>query len=211
MRKAKADQIPSISSNSKQRNLSPRVSKVVRDFGRGFVEQTLFYVKPIEDAFSFAKPSSYSVSASIGDGKLVIPAEYLSEDYIIDVEAVTDGEVTKFDDLALENVDRGEKGKINIGSLQLGDKRNPEGDFSKFDAVFSSNLLKSYRCNKNTKIVVNIKVSNVENVPNLHLQFQAVKGSLWGFLWFIPTYSYELVESNSVQFETENGLMEQSA
>ncbi|MGO5292859.1 hypothetical protein ACTQ1N_11900, partial [Porcincola sp. LCP21S3_C12] len=36
-----ADQIPSISSNSKQRNLSPRVSKVVRDFGRGFVEQTL--------------------------------------------------------------------------------------------------------------------------------------------------------------------------
>ena len=41
MRKAKADQIPSISSNSKQRNLSPRVSKVVRDFGRGFVEQTL--------------------------------------------------------------------------------------------------------------------------------------------------------------------------
>ena len=41
MRKEKADQIPSISSNSKQRNLSPRVSKVVRDFGRGFVEQTL--------------------------------------------------------------------------------------------------------------------------------------------------------------------------
>jgi hypothetical protein len=41
LRKAKADQIPSISSNSKQRNLSPRVSKVVRDFGRGFVEQTL--------------------------------------------------------------------------------------------------------------------------------------------------------------------------
>ena len=32
-RKQKADQIPSISSNSKQRNLSPRVSKAVRDFG----------------------------------------------------------------------------------------------------------------------------------------------------------------------------------
>ena len=41
MRKAKADQIPVISSNSKQRNLSPRVSKAVRDFWRGFVEQTL--------------------------------------------------------------------------------------------------------------------------------------------------------------------------
>ena len=40
LRKAKADQIPSISSNSKQRNLSPQVSKAVRDFGRGFVEQT---------------------------------------------------------------------------------------------------------------------------------------------------------------------------
>ena len=43
MRKAKADQIPAISSNLKQRNLSPRVSKAVRDFWRGFVEQTLNY------------------------------------------------------------------------------------------------------------------------------------------------------------------------
>ncbi|MCI1391419.1 MAG: hypothetical protein LKG90_08320, partial [Lachnospiraceae bacterium] len=51
LRKAKADQIPSISSNSKQRNLSPRVSKVVRDFGRGFVEQTLIidgFKKPVQ-------------------------------------------------------------------------------------------------------------------------------------------------------------------
>ena len=48
MRKAKADQIPSISSNSKQRNLSPQVSKAVRDFGRGFVEQTLIILGKAE-------------------------------------------------------------------------------------------------------------------------------------------------------------------
>lgn len=53
MRKAKADQIPSISSNSKQRNLSPRVSKVVRDFGRGFVEQTL--IKTLANDGNFIK------------------------------------------------------------------------------------------------------------------------------------------------------------
>ena len=61
MRKAKADQIPSISSNSKQRNLSPRVSKVVRDFGRGFVEQTLnkeIYNRIIENFVYESNPES---------------------------------------------------------------------------------------------------------------------------------------------------------